>query len=217
METLLDLFNKNKLDISEIEEKLDIKIERLTFGMTPFQINHFVMNKQEFPTSYAQFMQARLEIYTRINTFIDMYYQYRECNAKIMLAEGRMEKIDKEETYSKIRDARLELQRIEIDKNREKLNSIKSQAEDKIKEMQVFYGIYKGHRHFETAPPEEIQVAEEESWKIKSAYYPELGQRYGLVPEGFITLPHENGGLKKLIELTKEAHRGNNVKAISES
>jgi len=211
--TLLDLLNKNKLDISELEKRLDMKIDGLTFGMTSFQINHFVLNKQEFPTPYAQFIQARLEIHTRVNTFIDLYYQYRECLAKILLSEGRMEKIEKEETYSKIKEARLELQNIEIEKNRLRMASIKSQAEDKMREIQVFYRTYKEHVHFETDPPEEIQAAEEEYWKIKSGYYPELRDRYGLVPSGFLTLPHEKGGLEKLIELTG----GNNVKTIDKS
>lgn len=211
--TLLDLLNKNKLDISEIEEKLDMKIDGMTFGMTPFQINHFVLNKQEFPTPYSQFLQARMEIHTRVNTFIDLYYQYRECLANIMLAQGRMDKIEAEETYPKIKDARLELQRIEIEKNELKMDSIHSQAEDKMRELQVFYETYKEHRHFETDPPDVIQAKEEEYWKIKSAYYPELKDRYGLIPSGFLTLPHENGGLEKLIELTG----GNNAKAIDQN
>ena len=214
METiLLDLFNKNKLDISGIEEKLNIKIDGLTFGMTDFQINNFVLNKQEFPTPYSQFLQARMEIHTRINTFIDQYYQYRECLAKILLAEGKMEKIEKEETYPKIKEAKIELQRIEIEKNGLRMDSIKKQAEDKMKELQVFYETYKKHRHFETDLPEEIQAKEEEYWRIKSGYYPELRDRYGLTPSGFITLPHETGGLKKLIELTG----GNNAKTINKS
>ena len=210
--TLLDIFNKNKLDISKIEENLNIKIDGLTFEMTEFQINHFVLNKQEFPTPYSQFLQARMEIHTRVNTFIDQYYQYRECLAKILLSEGRMEKIEKEETYLKIKEAKLELQRIEIEKNGLRMNSIRSHAEDKIRELQVFYETYKKHRHFETDPPEEIKAAEEEYWKTKSAYYPELRDRYGLTPSGFITLPHENGGLEKLIELTG----GNNGKTIND-
>lgn len=196
------MLNKNKLDISELEKRLDMKIDGLTFGMTDFQITHFVLNKQEFPTPYSQFLQARMEIHTRVNTFIDQYYQYRECLAKTLLAKGRMEKIEKEETYLKIKEGKLELQRIEIEKNGLRLASIKSQAEDKMRELQVFYRTYKEHRHFETDPPEEIRAAEEEYWKIKSGYYPELRDRYGLTPSGFLTLPHEEGGLEKLIELT---------------
>lgn len=218
--TLSDMFNKNKLDISGIEETIGMKIEGLTFGMTPFQINHFVLNKQEFPTPYSQFLQARIEIYTRVNTFIDFYYQYRECLAKIRLAEGRIQQMESEsnekiswsqaQAFKEIKEARLELQRIEIEKNRLRLNSIQSQAEDKMREIQVFYETYKKHRHFETDPPEEIQMAEEEYWKTKSGYYPELRDRYGLTPAGFLTLPHENGGLETLIRLTG----GNNAKTI---
>ena len=202
MKKLLDIFNKNKLDIAVIEDLLELKVNGITDGMTLFQINHFVLNKQEFPTPYAQFLQARHEIYGRINTFIDLYFQHRECLVKIQLAEGRMEKIENEETYPKLKRARLELQEIEIEKNGLRMASIQTQAEDKVREMQVFYETYKEHRHFETDPPEEIQAAEEEYWKIKSGYYPELRDRYGLTPSGFIMLPHEKGGIDKLIELT---------------
>jgi len=62
---------------------------------------------------------------------------------------------------------------------------------------------YKKHKKLETAGPEEIAKAEEESWRIKSAYYPELTDRYGLAPQGFLKLPHETGGLKALL---KEGH-----------
>ena len=209
MEKLLDIFNQNKLDITAIENLLKLNVNGLTDGMSQFQINHFVLNKQEFPTPYAQFLQARHEIYLRINTFIDLYFQHRECLAKVQLAEGRMEKIKNEETYPKLKRAKLELQEIEIEKNGLRLASIQTQAEDKVREMQVFYEKYKEHRHFETDPPEEIQAAEEEYWKIKSGYYPELRDRYGLTPAGFLELPHENGGVNKLIELMLEGGNTN--------
>jgi len=214
MEKLLDIFTQNKLDIAAIENLLELKVNGITDGMTPFQINHFVLNKQEFPTPYAQFLQARHEIYARINTFIDLYFQHRECLVKIQLAEGRMEKIENEETYPKLKRARLDLQDIEIEKNGLRMTSIRTQAENKIREMQVFYETYKEHRHFETDPPEEIQAAEEEYWKIKSGYYPELRARYGLTPAGFIMLPHENGGINKLIELMLEGDNNTNAKTI---
>ena len=51
----------------------------------------------------------------------------------------------------------------------------------------------------------ELDKHEEENWKIKSVYYPELPERYGLTPSGFLKLPHENGGLNALIALQKKA------------
>lgn len=198
------LFSSDKLEISSLEEAMDVKLSNLSFGMSEFQILHFVLNKQEFPTPFALFLQARLEIYQRIQTIIDMYYQYRECVLKIELAEGRIEKIEKEEPYEKIKAAKTGLQRLEIEKNRFRKNVLISQAEDKLKEMQVFYRTYNEHRHFETDSIDVLKRAEEEYYRIKSAYYPELRDRYGMTPMGFLKLPHEDGGIEKLISMTQK-------------
>lgn len=205
-EKLLSILESDKLDLTKLEDAFDIKFD-ITFGMTPFQIRNFVMNKKEFPNDFAQFLQARMEIYHRVNTIVDLWYQYRECVSKIKLAEGRIEKFEKEETYTKIREAKIELQKLEIEKNRFRKDNIKNQIIDKSKESYIFYEIYKKHKHFETDPPEKISMEEEEYWRIKSAYYPELMQRYGLTPSGFLKLPHENGGLNNIIKLTNNENQ----------
>lgn len=208
---ILKIFESEKLDVTKLENAFDIQINKLTFGMSPFQIKHFVLNRREFPTDFAQFLQSRMEIYHRLNIIIDLYYQYRECVSKSKLAEGRIEKISDEETYEKIKEAKIELQKLEIDKNSFKMVSIKNQAEDKLKELYEFYNVYKKYKDFESGSQKVIEEVEEEYWKIKSAYYPELWERYGLTPKGFSLLPHENGGLDSLIKLHE-----NNIKLLNE-
>lgn len=197
----LSILDNDTLDLSKVQELIGINIEKINLGMTPFQITNFVLNKKEFPTPFAQFLQSRSELYLRANTIIDLYFQYRECIAKITLAEGRKEKIEQEEAVSKIKEAKLELQSIEIDKNKLRMQNIKNQIVDKLKETKVFYEVYKKNKHFETDSIEDIQKAEEEYWRIKSAYYPELPARYMLTPQGFMELPHEKEGLKGLTGL----------------
>lgn len=200
MDTITSIWDKDTLDLELLENAFGIKLRTVSSGMSAFQINHFVLNRQEFPNDYAQFLQARTELYLRANIIIDLYFQYRECAAKIKLAQGRIEKTQKEEQIPKIKEAKTELQNIEIDKNRFRMDIIKNQAEEKVKEASVFYKVYSQNKHFETDAPEQVQKAEEEYWKMKSAYYPELWQRYCLTPEGFKKLPHELGGLDALAD-----------------
>ncbi len=203
MDEIISILEDKQLDLKKLEESFDIKLNGVSPGMTQFQITHFVLNKQEFPTPFAQYLQSRAEIFLRVQTIIDSYYQYRECLSRIKLAEGRINKFAKEEPYVKIREAKIELQELEIEKNKFRMDSIKNLVAEKIKETSVFYKVYKEHKHFETDPQEVVQPAEEEFWKIKSAYYPELAQRYGLTPSGFMKLPHEDGGLPKLIDMVE--------------
>lgn len=205
---LLTLFNE-KSDVDNLKEILDIDTGKVPLGMTKFQIENFVLNKREFPTDLMKFQQAKMEIYTRIQSFADMYYQYREAKAKIKLAEGRIEdlKNNSPNLNIKIKDAKIELQEIEIEKNQYSLKSIQHTAKEKLKEAAIFYKTYSEFRNFELLNTEELAKLEEEGWRIKSQYYPELQQRYCLTPQGFISLPHEQDRLKVLTERTNNLQR----------
>ena len=182
---------------------LEMGLDGVPTGMTPFQIKHFVLNRQEFPTDFAQFQQAKLELYQRIQTLLDLYYQHREAKAKIKLAEGKTEELEKKPD-GKIKEAEIELQMIEAEKNQLQIVSIKKQAMDKLNEMIAFGETYKKFKKFDELSLEELSRHEEEYWRIKSAYYPELLERYGLTPSGFMSLPHEEGGLQALIEIQQK-------------
>lgn len=196
------LFDNNK-DI----EKISIDLSGIQLGMSEFQIRNFVLNKKEFPTEFTQFRQAKMELYTRVQTFNDLYYQYRKANAKIKLSEAIIEDLENSNISQKMRDAKIELQEIEIEKNNLSIFNIKKQATEKLNEALTFYETYKKYQYFEKMSDEEISEHEIESWKIKSAYYPELLDRYGLTPNGFLQLPHENGGLKELIKNIKKENK----------
>jgi len=200
MEKILSLFDEKFEKRKEIEQLLEINLDGFFAHMTPFQIQHFVFNKKEFPTDFAQFQQAKLELYHRIQTLFDLYYQFRKANAEVKLAEGTIEGLEKEPD-GKTKEAKVELQKIEIEKNKFQIVGIKKQAMDKVNEMVVFADTYQKFKKFDEMTAEELAKYEEEVWRIKSAYYPELPERYGLTPSGFIKLPHENGGLQALIEM----------------
>lgn len=186
-------------DKTAIESLAGINLDGVQLGMTPFQLEHFVLNRREFPTDFARFQQAKLELYHRIQILFDLHYQYRKAEAEIKLAEGEIERLQ-EEALGKTREAKIELQQIEKAKNEFQLTHIRQQALDRLKEALVFKEVYEAHRQFDEMNPKEMAELEEESWKIKSAYYPELQERYGLTPCGFIQLPHETGGLEALMK-----------------
>lgn len=210
---ILALFD-DASDVENLTIVLDSNIGNVPLGMTGFQIDRFVLNKREFPTDLMQFQQAKLEIYTRVQALADLYFQYREAEARIKLAGGRIEQIGSEpaekiswsqaQAFKEVREAKIDLQRIEIEKNQFKMKNLQHLAKVKLSELLAFYKTYEKFRHFESMEPEELAKLEEEGWRIKSAYYPELPQRYNLTPQGFVKLPHEDGGLKKLLEVTEE-------------
>lgn len=199
-EQIISLFN-NQSDIENIKSILDADILTPSSGMTAFQIDNFVLNKKEFCNPLFQYQQAKLEIMGRVNTFIDFYYQYREAKAKVKLAEGRIEELNSKSNINlKVKEAKTELQNIEIEKNNFKLKSIEAQAKDKLRETLIFYKTYDKYKYIEGLPKEEIAKMEEEGWRIKSAYFMELLDRYGLTPKGQIIYPHEKDGLKGLLD-----------------
>lgn len=197
------------------EPLFDINLNNIKLGMTEFQIKNFVLNKKEFTNPLFIFHQTKLELFNRIQSIHDLYYQYKTFKAKIKLAEGRIEELKTKRDISneKIREAKIELQELEIEKSNIAIINIKKQAQEKLNETLIFYEIFKEYELLDCATTEELKRLEEEGWKIKSAYYPELLERYGLTPKGFLSLPHENGGLKVLIEIQdniKEINNSNN-------
>lgn len=221
---LTSLFTE-KTDIESMKEVLNIDTGNVNLGMTEFQIDNFVLNKREFPTDLMKFQQSKLEIYTRIQTFVDLYYQYREAKAKIKLAECEIEhlkniklniidKLKGKVLDKKMIEAQIELQEIETEKNLYRIRNIQHTAKEKLRETMVFYRTFKEFEKFDSMSKEELAEIEEEGWKIKSAYYPELQQRYSLTPNGFLKLPHENGGLKCLLEVINPLSNNNDENKV---
>jgi len=204
-EEIVKLFDKES-DIKNLKEILKADIGKIPLGMTSFQINNFVLNEREFPTDLMKFQQAKMELHTRIQSFFDLHYQYREAKANIMLSEGEVEDLQNnyEDINPKIKDAKIELQDIEIEKNQYKLISIQHAATEKLREAMEFYKTYLIHKDFESITIERLEELEIEGWKIKSAYYRELSERYNIVPEGKLLYPHQEGGLDAIIEMRKQ-------------
>lgn len=198
---ILTIFHDDQ-DKENIINLINANLGKIPIGMTQFQIENFVLNRKEFSTPLMQYQQAKMELFIRVNGFVDSYYQLREAKAKIELAEGRIEELStNKELNKKIRNAKVDLQQIEIDKNTFKLTSIEQQAKEKLREALVFYKVFDKYKYLEDLSQEELNKMEEEGWRIKSAYYSELPERYGLTPKGQIVYPHEIGGLSGLLKV----------------
>lgn len=197
---ILTIFHDNQ-DKENITNIISTDLGKIPIGMTQFQIENFVLNRKEFSTPLMQYQQAKMELFMRLQGFIDSYYQLREAQAKIKLSEGRIEELEaNKESNQKVREAKIELQQIEIEKNQFKVNSVETQAKEKLREVLCFSQIFNKYKYLEDLPQEELNKMEEEGWCIKSAYYNELPERYGLTVNGFIQYPHEIGGLKGLLK-----------------
>ena len=185
---ILTLFQENTNKNSLVELLNDIK--DVPMGRSEFQIHHFVLNGIEYPTKWSKFQQTKLELHIGIQALMDMYFQLIEAQTNIELLSGQIEEL-KAEADSKVKDARIKLKQINIDKYRFKIISIQRTAQEKLKEIIVFYTIFNDHKDLNFITNEENKYLEEEAWKIRSMYNNEFKNRYGLTPEGFHKFPHE--------------------------
>lgn len=208
---ILSIFD-NKEDVEKVNQILGIDLGKIPMGMTQFQIQNFVLNKREFSTPLMQYQQSKTELFTRMQGFIDSYYQIREAHAKIKLAEAEIDDFNNSTLNQKMKEAKIELQEIEIEKNKLRINSIEKQSKEKLREALVFNLTYQKHKNLENMSQDYLDKLEEIGWRIKSAYYPELPQRYNFTPKGQMKYPHELGksaeeGLKVLMQMQEQQER----------
>jgi hypothetical protein len=199
MENIEKILDKENIDVIKIFKDKDVT---MFGGMSEFQIKHFVLNRKEFPTDFSQFNQSKFEMGSRLMTLIDLGLKYKKNNIKIELLQERIKSTFP--TKSKETELLNKLKEIDIERLRLSNESLVHQANKSALEIKSFYAIYKKFEKFNDISDEEAKKLEKEDWLIKSGYYVELQQRYGLTPEGFHLLPHEQGGLQKLIESLKQ-------------
>lgn len=199
---ILSLFkdNQSKQKIDEIFS-IDLSPIPTESTLSQFQVEKLVLNRKEFCTDLMQFRHAKEEIRVRKFLFIDLYYQYKEAEAKILLNEGEIEDLQSNNQINpKIKEGKIKLLQNEIDKNKFRMQVLDSEAITKLQQAILFYNVYNKYKHFEDASKEDIIKLEEEGWRIKSGYYQELVDRQGITPEGILKFPHEDKGLQGLIE-----------------
>jgi len=161
--------DKNNREMFETIEKF---LGHLSTGMTPIQIEYFVLNEIEFPTSYSKFMQVKLELASRYARVVELYYKIRKTKAKIDI---KVEAINAEK--SKAKRSLLETEREELEM---KVGSLNAQLKTIIEETKIFFAIYERFKDFAVLSPEEKTKLEIEMWSAKARNMPHIfEERYG--------------------------------------
>ena len=195
----------------ELCEKVIELFKKFDTAITPIQIENFILNDIEFPTSYGKFTQCQLELASRFGQLIEIYYQIKENEIKIRQKERKII-----ETQDDLEKELLELQKEKLEM---KILGSKRELKKILKEARVFFGFYEKHPEFQELSPEKTFQLEAEQWAKKTLNMPTVfEERYGedymkkalgegayqklkeLRQKGFGLLPREILGIKKLEE-----------------
>jgi len=193
----------------ELCEKVIELFKRFDTAITPIQIENFILNDIEFPTSYGKFTQCQLELASRFGQLIEIYYQIKENEIKIRQKERKII-----ETQDDLEKELLELQKEKLEM---KILGSKRELKKILKEARVFFGFYEKHPEFHELSPEKAFKLEAEQWAKKTLNMPTVfEERYGkdymikalgkenyqkfleLRRKGFGLLPREIFEIKKL-------------------
>ena len=147
-------------------------LEKHIFGMSPIQIQNFILNDIEFPTLYSKFEQSKFELSHRYHQLVDIYYEIKEKELKIQMKERDI-KNEKDELKKKL----LELQKEKLELQ---LLGQKKEVKKIIKEARVFYQIYQDQPELQNLTEKEILKLEAETWARKTLNLPTtFEERYG--------------------------------------
>lgn len=162
-----------------LKEILDVVSKPEDLAASPYQIHNFILGRREFCTDWAQMRQAKVEIFGRICELNDMMYDYE------------LKEIEIERYKRKLNDTNDDLDKrefnLEIKKREFALSMIRLQAQARLNEAREFFSVYKRYEDLDTNEPQ----LEEEQWRIKSRYYPELRERYNQSDRGILPYPHQ--------------------------
>lgn len=195
-----------------LKSLLDVDIDNLiasTSGTTRFRLLHLTaLGEKESPNDYLKYEQVKIEYYNRIKLFIDLLYQYNKAQADMMVIEAEIDELNiNKELSTKLIQAKIAQHNVENDRLEYQIFTIKKIASAKLAELNILKELYDRLKYIDDIPQNEKAKLEEEGYRIKSAYFQELIDRYGLTPQGFIKYPHEEGGLKGLLEVYQKGNK----------
>lgn len=150
--------------------KVGVFLEETTTGMSQIQIEDFVLNDVEYPTRYGKFCQAKSELSQRFSQITELYYEIKETEIEI---EQKAEK-----SFGSVLDRKLsELQREKLEL---RLLRLKTQLEVVLREMRIFYKVYRSNPGFHNLSEDEVYQLEREQWIEKTFNMPIVfEERYG--------------------------------------
>jgi len=147
-------------------------MERFHSGITPIQIEHFVLNDVEFPTEYGKFEQVKAELVKRYGEIVFLYYEIKKAVIRAQL-KG-------EEAESERHPLKRSLLELEKEEEEFKAQSARNRLRSILCEARTFIGIYDKHKAFDALPEAEREKLEAKQWAAKALNMPDVfEQRYG--------------------------------------
>lgn len=169
---------KNYLDVLPDDKSREIFSDIIDnmlgahLGMTPFQINRFVLNDVEYPTDYGRWKQARFELVNRYHQLIDIYYEMKINDVEIKI---------KERDLGLVKDPlKRELLVLEADQLRARRRGHEGRLTHLLNESNTFYSVYAEFPEFARISKEREDHLEAEYWIAKAKNNPAVfEERYG--------------------------------------
>lgn len=176
-------------DSKELCEAVFKEFQNVPQGMTKFQIQKFVLGAREFPTVASKYWQSKLELWVRLQSVVQMHFDYRkraarikELKALIYEAEERKRTATSGWTVKKW-EAVVERHAIEIEENEFAMMVIRKTVVDKLKEMHAFNEVKEQtEEKLGVGALGDRELSEEEFWAEKAEINAELKLRF---PEVF--------------------------------
>jgi len=178
----------------ELCEKIIELSKKFDTAMTPIQIENFVLNDIEFPTSYGKFIQCQLELTGRFGQIVEIYYQIKENEIKIRQKERKIA-----ETQDDLEKELLELQREKLEL---RILGSKKELKKILREARLFFRFYEKHPEFQELTPEKAFQLDAEQWAKKTLNMPTVfEERYG---ENYMKKVLGEGNYQKYKELRQK-------------
>lgn len=178
----LELIRKEDKEIVEKAEKF---FEPLHRGHSHFQIEHFILNDEDFPLPDDKYYQAMLETYARYENLINYHYQYRKLANEIRLLELDIQDLNAERISSKRREVITSIKENEILFRKLQMHTIERNVEYACREIRSFLVCMdnvKPHMKYK-----DYESKEKEHWLRVYAIQKALGKSTCRIPRALLS------------------------------
>jgi len=130
-----------------IIDKMHKLFKNMMSAHSEFQIRNFILNDFDFPTDAGKYHQCVRELYSRYDNLINLSHEYKKTQHEIEIAEIQKERLlrnlSKASDDLDIREINslIKMQDIEIEHKMLRIESIKKNASESIREMRVFMDV----------------------------------------------------------------------------
>lgn len=143
--------------------------EFLPTGMTGFQIKNFVLSDQNFPTPDSKFWQCRLEMWSRMQSVMGQYFNFRKTQAELEILEGQYEEWEENlEANTKIRRGNMRKLEVEMQEKEFHLFTIGKSTTEALRELSVYKEEFERLKEHIKHNPQDKESQELDFWIAKA-------------------------------------------------